>query len=180
MPVLTPLTASIRRFDDITDRAFDRLRGDDRADWVFYVASEAADYSLAWHAISATMAVASPSKRRDSIRLAVVLGLESIVVNGVIKQLVKRRRPPELDDRTYEVRRPRTNSFPSGHASSAALTAVLLTDAVPRLRPLWLTLAAIVSASRVHNRMHHASDVVAGATLGTLFGLAAKRWWPLR
>jgi undecaprenyl-diphosphatase len=77
------------------------------------------------------------------------------------------------------VRRPKTKSFPSGHASSAARAAVLLSDAMPRLRPIWLVLAATVAASRVHNRMHHASDVVAGAALGAAMGLAARQMWPL-
>ena len=174
------LRSSVARFDDAVDRLFAPLRGNRAADWVFYAASEGADYSKAWHAISAMMAVVSPARRRDSVRLATMLAIESIVVNGIIKRLTDRERPPELADRAYEVRRPRTKSFPSGHASSAALTAVLLSDAVPRLRPLWVGLAAVVGASRIHNRMHHGSDVLAGAALGTAFGLAARKVWPLR
>lgn len=168
------------RFDEAVDRLFIPLRGNRAADWISYAASEGADYSKAWHVISALMAVVSPSRRRDSVRLATMLGIESIIVNGVIKQVIDRERPPLLAERAYEVRRPSTKSFPSGHASSAALTAVLLSDAVPRLRPVWVGLAVVVSASRIHNRMHHASDVVAGAALGTAFGLAARVLWPLR
>jgi undecaprenyl-diphosphatase len=102
------------------------------------------------------------------------------VVNGGLKNLFPRERPPLIDDRAYEVRRPKTKSFPSGHASSATLTAVLLSDAVPKLRPLWWLLAAVVSASRVHNRMHHGSDVAAGAVIGTSMGALIKKIWPLR
>ena len=167
------------RFDDRADGLFTGLRGRPLPDRVFYLASEGADYSRAWHAIGLAMAIVSPGRRRHSVRLAVALGVESAVVNGVIKQLVRRERPPLLDDATYEVRRPKTRSFPSGHASSACLTAVLLSDAVPRLRLLWWSLAAVVSASRVHNRMHHGSDVVAGAVLGTAMGVAVRRRWPL-
>lgn len=170
----------VARFDGAVDRLFDPLRGNRAADWIFYVASEGADYSRAWHAINAVMAAVSPSRRRDTVRLATMLAIESILVNGVIKQLTGRERPPQLADRSYEVRRPRTKSFPSGHASSATLTAVLLSDAVPRLRPLWVALATVVSASRIHNRMHHGSDVVAGAALGGAFGVAARTFWPLR
>lgn len=175
-----PIRSAIRSFDDRVDQTFAPLRGKPAADWIFYAASEGADYSRAWHAISLMMAVVSPTRRRDSLRLAALLAVESVIVNGVIKEIFKRERPPQLDDRAYEVRRPRTKSFPSGHASSAALTAVLLTDAAPRLRPLWLALAATVSASRIHNRMHHGSDVAAGAVIGWGFAAAAKRWLPLR
>lgn len=171
---------AVRAFDDAVDRVFTPLRGRPLPDRIFYVASEAADYSMAWHAVSAIMALVSPSRRRDALRLAVALGVESIIVNGLLKNMTKRERPPMLDDRAYEVRRPATKSFPSGHASSAALSTVLLSDAMPRARPVWLSLAAIVAASRIHNRMHHGSDVAAGAVIGTAFGLAAKRFWPLR
>ncbi len=171
---------AIHDFDESVDGALAPLRGNRRADQLFYAASEAADYSIAWHVLSGVMAIVSPSRRRDSVRLAVVLGIESLVVNGILKRATKRERPSMLEDRAYEVRRPNTSSFPSGHASSAALTAVLLSDAAPKLKPVWWTLAAVVSASRIHNRMHHGSDVLAGAALGTLFGLVTKRIKPLR
>ena len=169
----------IKRFDDLTDEAFAPLRGRSKPDIAFYVASEAADYSVAWHIIGVSMAIVSPARRRDAVRLAVMLGVESLVVNGGLKRLTKRDRPELDDDRAFEVRRPKTSSFPSGHASSAALMASLMSDAAPKLKPVWLTLAAIVSASRVHNRMHHGSDVLAGSVLGAAFGVATKRFWPL-
>lgn len=171
---------AVKHFDDSVDELFVPLRGRRRADWIYYAASEAADYSVAWHVIGGCMALVSPSRRRDAVRLAVMLGVESIIVNGGLKRLTDRERPPMLDDPTFDVRRPNTKSFPSGHASSAALMAVLMSDAAPRLKPVWLILAATVSASRIHNRMHHASDVAAGSVLGTVFGLLAKKFWPLR
>lgn len=173
------MTGWIGRLDDAVDAQFQLLRGNPVADRTFYIASEAADFSIAWHVINLVMVVVRPSRRRHAVRLAVMLGLESILVNGVLKRFTRRARPDLLEERAYEVRRPKTSSFPSGHASSAALAAVLLSDAAPRLRPLWGTLAAVVAASRIHNRMHHASDVAAGAALGTMVGLAAKRFWPL-
>lgn len=177
---LAKVRALVTRFDDTADGLFAPIRGNPTADRIFYLASEGADYSRAWHAIGLTMALVSPSRRKDAVRLAVALGLESAIVNGGLKNIMKRERPPLLDERSFEVRRPKTKSFPSGHASSATLTAVLLSESVPRLRPLWWTLAAIVSASRVHNRMHHGSDVAAGAVIGTSMGRAVQRYWPLR
>ena len=144
------------------------------------MASEAADYSRAWHAIGLAMAVISPSRRPAALRLAISLGVESAIVNGALKNIIPRERPPLLEDAAFDVRRPKTKSFPSGHASSATLTAVLLSDAVPKLKPVWWTLAAVVSASRVHNRMHHGSDVTAGAIIGTSMGAVVKRLWSLR
>lgn len=165
--------------DEMVDGWFTGLRGNPTADRVFYVASEAADFSKAWHAIGLAMAVVSPSRRPHAVRLAISLGVESAVVNGGLKNLFPRERPPLLDDASFAVRRPKTKSFPSGHASSATMTAVLLSDAVPRLKPLWWLMAAVVSASRVHNRMHHGSDVAAGAVIGTAMGYLVKRIHPL-
>ncbi|MGI9613180.1 MAG: phosphatase PAP2 family protein [Acidimicrobiales bacterium] len=170
----------VKSIDDGADELFRRLRGNPTADWVFYAASEAADYSLAWHVISIGMATASPNRKADAVRMATMLGVESIVVNGIVKRIVDRERPAPLENPAHDVRRPKTKSFPSGHASSATLAAVLLTDAYPSLRPVWVGLAATVAASRIHNRMHHASDVAAGAALGGVFGLVTKRLWPLR
>ncbi len=174
------LLSNVQRFDHTVDGWFTPLRGNPTADRLFYLASEGADYSRAWHAIGMVMAITSPSRRRDALRLAASLGVESLIVNGGLKNLIPRQRPPLLDDAAFNVRRPKTKSFPSGHASSACMTAVLLTDAVPRLKPVWWALAAVVSASRVHNRMHHGSDVAAGALIGTGFGVVIKRLWPLR
>ncbi|MDH3294928.1 MAG: phosphatase PAP2 family protein [Acidimicrobiia bacterium] len=168
------------RFDQTIDGWFTPLRGNAAADRMFYVASEAADFSKAWHAISITMALISPPRRRDAVRLAVSLGIESALVNGLLKSAIPRERPRLLDDSAYEVRRPRTKSFPSGHASSACLTATLLSEAVPPLKPLWWSAAAVVSASRIHNRMHHPSDVLVGAVLGATMGRVVQRVWPLR
>ena len=168
----------VRRFDDEVDELLMPLRGRPIADQLFYLASEGADYSRLWHAIGATMALTSPNRRRAALRLAISLGVESALVNGLLKNVIRRERPPLLDERAYEVRRPKTKSFPSGHASSACLSAVLLGDALPRLRPLWWTLAAIVSVSRIHNRMHHGSDVAVGAIIGTALGMTIRRVWP--
>lgn len=164
----------------MVDGWFGGLRGNQTADRLFYLASEGADYSRAWHLIGIVMAIVSPSRRADAVRLAVSLGVESAIVNGGLKNLFPRERPPLIDDPAFDVRRPKTKSFPSGHASSASMTAVLLSDAVPKLKPVWWTMAAVVSASRVHNRMHHGSDVVAGAVIGTAMGVAVKRIKPLR
>jgi undecaprenyl-diphosphatase len=41
-------------------------------------------------------------------------------------------------------------------------------------------MAATVASSRVYVKMHHASDVIAGAALGVGLGLLARRIWPKR
>jgi undecaprenyl-diphosphatase len=169
----------IERFDKDVDRAFDHLRGRHAViDKGFYAASELADFSLLWQLLGAANGLRSERHLRAWARMAVALGIESVLVNGVIKGLFRRTRPPWEVERPRHLRKPRSSSFPSGHASSAFLAATLLTDEDPALRPVYL-LAAFVAASRVHVRIHHASDVVAGAALGLALGALTKRLVPL-
>jgi undecaprenyl-diphosphatase len=107
--------------------------------------------------------------------LAISLGAESLLVNQGLKRVFRRPRPTPAGDPRYPVRRPLTSSFPSGHASAAAFTTVVLTGwDGRRSAPLWGTLGAVVASSRAYVRIHHASDVVAGAATGTVLGLAAR------
>jgi undecaprenyl-diphosphatase len=70
--------------------------------------------------------------------------------------------------------RPITSSFPSGHAATAFMCAGVLAHG-SKAAPAWYTLAGLVSFSRVYVRMHHASDVIAGAALGAALGVVARR-----
>lgn len=176
MPVSLPNTD---RFDDAVDGLFDPLRGNAVADGVFYSASKAAEFSLVWHALSLAGATFIPSLRPHAIRMTAALGVESVLVNVMIKPIFDRQRPDLVAGEPH-LRRPKTSSFPSGHASSGSMAAILLTNAVPALRPVWFTAAAVVGASRVHARMHHGSDVTAGFVVGTALGALTKRLRPLR
>ncbi len=67
-------------------------------------------------------------------------------------------------------------SFPSGHATTAWALAFTLSLLYPRLRPLWIALALLVTASRVVIGAHYTSDVVMGAYVGILTALLLWRW----
>lgn len=166
-------------FDDRVDRFFDRrLRGHRRIDRMYYLASELGDFSLIWHLVGAARGLRSERDADAAVRLAVVLCGESLLVNQGVKRLVNRDRPVHETGRPHRLRTPRTSSFPSGHASAAFTAAAVLSDG----DPLWLLyygLAVVVATSRIHVRIHHASDVVVGAALGSVLGFAAKKLWPL-
>jgi membrane-associated phospholipid phosphatase len=67
------------------------------------------------------------------------------------------------------VRKPSTSSFPSGHASSAAFNAsLMIASDGKRWAPFWISLAAVIGISRAYVRIHHATDVIAGAVAGLL------------
>jgi membrane-associated phospholipid phosphatase len=73
-------------------------------------------------------------------------------------------------------------SFPSGHTALAFATAMCLARAFPRWGKVLFLAAAFVGAERILENAHYLSDVVAGAGVGILCGLAAsalcERLWP--
>jgi membrane-associated phospholipid phosphatase len=57
-------------------------------------------------------------------------------------------------------------SFPSGHAATVTSFAIALCLLFPRFRPLWLTYALLISASRIIVSAHYFSDVLVGSFIG--------------
>jgi undecaprenyl-diphosphatase len=142
-----------------------------------YGLSAAADHGMLWHAVGTARAIARRDPRA-ALRFSTALGVESALTNGLVKSLFRRVRPQEHfehDERLpFGMRRPITSSFPSGHAATAFMCAGVL--ASRRSAPAWFTLAALIACSRVYVRMHHASDVIAGAALGLALAPAARRF----
>ena len=108
----------------------------------------------------------------DALIFSSMIGIESLLLNQGIKRFFRRTRPTERGDVRISVRTPSTSSFPSGHASSAFFSALVLTHwfAWPWISLFYL-LAVVIATSRVGARIHHASDVLAGAITGTLLGV---------
>lgn len=159
-------------------RAAERLRGTPSLDRLAYTLSQSANHSMLWHGINLVDALTgTPARRRRAVRRSVILAAEQALVNGPVKSLTRRSRPEALAAHPHALRRPRTSSFPSGHASAGACAATLLSTDLGAA-PLWWALAGAVSWSRIHVGVHHASDVVAGLALGRLLGTTAERIWP--
>jgi undecaprenyl-diphosphatase len=170
----------VHRFDEAVDRAFDRIRGTEPADRVLYGLTELGDFGVIWLLLAFTRGLRSDEDASGAMRLAAVLGVESVLLNGVIKSQFKRERPVTQEVRPHKLRTPLTTSFPSGHASSAMVASLLLTQRSRRpAKVACFTLAGLVAASRVHVRIHHASDVVGGLAIGTVFGLTLRKVFPL-
>jgi membrane-associated phospholipid phosphatase len=165
-----------REVDDFFER---RLRGRPGLDRIFYSASAVGDHGLIWLVLAAIRGLRADEDWRAVVRAAGGVGIESALVNGPVKLLFRRARPVYEGLRPRPLRRPRTSSFPSGHATSAFCAAALLSDGDPAWRPLYYTLATVVAWSRVYVRIHHASDVVGGMAIGAALGEVARRVYPL-
>lgn len=114
------------------------------------------------------------------LRCAVALGGASLLSNlasSLLKLGFGRARPDLIDHLDHQT----SFSYPSGHATSAAVVYLLLAWlAPPRWRPFAWTLAAAMiilnGFSRIMLGVHWASDIAGGTMLGTAFALLGV-WW---
>lgn len=172
-PPLRPAARLVVRFDDAAAALALRARQRPSLDRAMYLLSAGGDDGRVWFAAAAVEAARVRSPRRFLV-LVGWLGIESAVVNLGIKRMARRPRPDAVTEHEHRLRIPTDTSFPSGHAASSAVMAVLLSEDSP-LAPLWVALALGIGASRVHVGVHHGSDVVAGWGVGAAFGLLARR-----
>ena len=122
--------------------------------------SKLGEHGAIWLAIGAAGAVADRRRRGQWLgcarRVAFAYG-----VNQAVKLLVRRRRPEAARAATLS-----KLSFPSAHATTAFCGARSYARLGLPAAPLY-ALATALAASRLHLRVHHPSDVVAGVLLGT-------------
>ncbi len=143
--------------------------------------TRSANKSGLWWAVATVLAARKGPTRRGALRGVAAIAGASALANAVAKPLLPRRRPAaeEVPKRRRLIKHPRSSSFPSGHAASAAAFA---TAVAMESRPAGLALvpvAAAVAYSRIHTGVHWPSDVAAGLGVGVVAARATKHWWPL-
>ena len=106
-------------------------------------------------------------ENRETGRLLTSTSISTGVIVWGMKEIIGRKRP--LDD---VVGNP---AFPSGHTAYAFAGATLLAERYPKLRiPLYIG-AGLVGVTRIYLGRHYASDVIAGAAVGTITGTLVSR-----
>ena len=100
-------------------------------------------------------------------------------LTSVFKDLFERVRPALANPQIEAlVATPGSPSFPSGHAATAFAAAIAVGAFYPRLRWPLLGMATLVGLSRIYLGVHYSLDVLAGAALGVVLGLAVA--WTIR
>lgn len=178
-----PIPKAFDRFDSVVDDWFEEhLRGRPVADTVMYAASALGDHGILWLGLAGVQAARrARSGRPWQRRLAATaagLGAESALVNGPVKWMFRRTRPVHDGPRPRSLRQPRTSSFPSGHATAAFFGAAVLSQEDRLMAPAYYAAAVVVAASRVHVKIHHASDVSGGVLIGVALGVIGRRVLP--
>jgi len=156
-----------------------RLRPEQRVWWTLEAILAHSGDSWFWASAMAIIWLADwngPWHYRAAIMGIGIVGLAFLVL--AIKFMVRRRRPEGEWGKIYRNTDP--HSFPSGHAARAALLATLAWG----VGPLWLAIlltiwAPLVSVARVRMGVHYLSDIVVGALLGILAGVAWLKFVPI-
>lgn len=109
---------------------------------------------------------------KAGLMILLALALASILGEGVIKHIVKRKRP-FIKNNLIEllIAEPSSYSFPSGHTASSFAAATVFIDTNMALSSVIVSLAILISLSRVYLRVHYLSDVIGGALLGFFCGV---------
>jgi len=109
--------------------------------------------------------------------------LATMVVSGVLVQILKfaigRLRPRYLFEEGLYGFTPFTgaNSFPSGHSQVIWAVMIALWFVYPRYRAAYVTVAMLVSFSRVATTVHFLSDWMMGSVLAIVVAVAVKDWF---
>jgi undecaprenyl-diphosphatase len=130
---------------------------------------KAGNNGAVWLTLGLVLALVDRSNREAWI-VCGLLGPVAIGVNYAVKLVVRRPRPV-LEGLPPLGGAPSSLSFPSAHATSSFAVATAMTRVEP-LGALAFLLAAALALGRPYLGMHYPSDVLAGAVLGIILGLA--------
>ena len=116
-----------------------------------------------------------PRTRRWGAALAVALCLDAIICNILLKPMVCRIRPCDVNQTVQLlIARPADYSFPSGHtAASFAAVAALYFAGARKWWKITLPLAILMAFSRMYLYVHYPTDVLGGLIIGLLCGWIA-------
>lgn len=118
------------------------------------------------------VAAGKPPLRTSLITAATVWTADLLA--ALLKTALERQRPYEvIPEADPLLRWDLASSMPSGHAAASAAGAVILAYLLGRWGWALGLLAAAVAFGRVYIGVHYPGDVLAGAALGVVVGLAA-------
>ena len=107
-------------------------------------------------------------KRKYTIPLVLSLAA-AIIISFALKFTFMRPRPFGLEKLTSIFSKP-DYSFPSTHTASAFSAIPIINKAIPALQYAWITLAVLISFSRLYFGLHYLSDILFGGIIGYLIG----------
>jgi len=142
-------------------------------DFLMVLVTHMGDLAAVWIAIALALFLRG-GERKAALAIIVGIVLAAIIGSLVLKPLVARPRPCDVDlGVQLLIARPVDFSFPSGHTAAAFAATSVLFLARNRGRALAAVLASLIAFSRLYLFVHYPTDVLGGALLGILCGWLA-------
>lgn len=151
-------------------RALQRRTGE-WAQGTFALVSRLGDGWL-WATVALALAIAGGDEALPTVLGMVVAAAAGLPLYVSLKRWMARPRPCAAAGSGLQALVPALDlySFPSGHTLHAVAFTVVVLGHYPGLAWLLVPFTALVALSRVVLGLHYPSDVLAGATLGSLLG----------
>lgn len=145
-------------------------------DFLMPLITKLGDGGIFWIIVALILLITKKYRKVGAMMgVALVLGL--IFGNGILKNVVGRIRPydlnPEIKDMLL-IEALSDKSFPSGHTLASFESAVVLLINDKRLGIPAIVLASLIAFSRLYLYVHYPTDVLASIILGTAFAFLAK------
>lgn len=118
--------------------------------------------------IAGMILLISKKHRKTGVLVMAALAVEVILCNGVLKPLVARVRPFDINHAVQLfISQPTDYSFPSGHTGASFAAAVVLCWRGEKGRYAALLAAILIAFSRMYLYVHYPTDILGGILVGS-------------
>lgn len=128
--------------------------------------------------LTAAVFIIIPKTRKTGFTMAVSLIIILITVNVILKPLIGRARPFEIDSdilKNILISLPADGSFPSGHTAAAFGAATAAFCCNKRIGSILYIMAALMGVSRLYFAVHFPTDVIGGIVIGVAAGIISYK-----
>lgn len=140
-------------------------------DKIMPMITAAGNLGIVWIVISVLL-MTKVDYRSLGKMILVALLITTVVGEGIIKNIFRRKRPFYNDEeKELLISRPITYSFPSGHTASSFAVAAVFIKTENSASLVIIALASLIAFSRVYLGVHYPSDVIGGGIVGFFCGI---------
>ena len=145
-------------------------------DYFFIGITKLGDAGIIWIFLTILLLIL-PKMRKYGLAMLVGLCIDVIVCNGLLKNLVARTRPCDVNTAIQLlISHPTDYSFPSGHtAASFTAVAALYFSGDKKIWKAAIELGILIAFSRMYLYVHYPTDSLGGALIGIFSGFVGAK-----
>lgn len=140
-------------------------------DKIMPIITSLGNLGVIWFIISILL-ICKIDYRIMGVMVILSLILTTIIGEGIIKNIVKRKRPFFNNSEELLITKPITYSFPSGHTASSFAALAVFMQMNGKIGLIISPIATLIAFSRLYLKVHYPSDVLFGVILGFTCGFS--------